>query len=149
MTCSKELEPAQTQNQPADKTSKRNRQGNETKHKEEEKERGQKQKKYSKKKKRRRDEEETGKGKKEKKRERAKERGEREKEREREGKQGTQHSKNTHKRQDPQRNQKKNSILTLRAGNKKVIPEFCLWVLPPYQPSPMVGARHWISHSHL
>ena len=144
MTCSKELEPAQTQNQPADKTSKRNRQGNETKHKEEEKERGQKQKKYSKKKKRRRDEEETGKGKKEKK----KRKGKRER-REREGKQGTQHSKNTHKRQDPQRNQKKNSILTLRAGNKKVIPEFCLWVLPPYQPSPMVGARHWISHSHL
>ena len=136
MTCSKELEPAQTQNQPADKTSKRNRQGNETKHKEEEKERGQKKK--SKKKKQRRDEEETGKGKKErerkKKRKGERERREREREREKENKEHntarTPTKGKTHKE-----TRKRIPFLTLRAGNKKVIPEFGVCTRHSLQPS--------------
>jgi hypothetical protein len=95
-------------------------------------------KKKSKKKKQRRDEEETGKGKKErekkKKRKGERERREREREREKENKEHntarTPTKGKTHKE-----TRKRIPFLTLRAGNKKVIPEFGVCTRHSLQPS--------------
>ena len=145
------LEPAQTQNLPVDKTSKRNRQGIETKHRDEEKKRNKeetrkRQEKEKKREKKREERKEKKKGKKiqrkqqKEKRERVRERErERERDREREKEREKKNKENNTARTPTKGKTRKETrkgafFKTLRNGNKIVTTEFARHSLQPSKP---------------